>query len=160
MRKNGSFSQLRSVLAVCTAALSHVTMSSLFQQWPVSTGCKIALHETLGIIKTNFQLPKQITRLNAFSFPLLWVVFVPWLRGVMWSFITAFPTLLEFGVTWTEELMITSAVSCWAWLHPHSEHMMGCCCTGNVERHSAKIKANLQLFYTSPWSDVVLIGER
>lgn len=97
MRKNGSFSQIRSVLAVCTAALSHIITSSLFQQWPVSTGSKIALHETLGIIKTNFQLPKQITRLNAFSFPLFCLCSL--LRGVMWSFVTVFPTFLEFGVT-------------------------------------------------------------
>lgn len=48
----------RSVLAVCTAALSHVITSSLFQQWPVSTGSKIALHETLGIIKT-FNCPNK-----------------------------------------------------------------------------------------------------
>lgn len=116
MRKDGSSSLLRTDLGVCIAALSHVTMSSLFQQWPVSTGCKTALHEALGIIKINFQLPKQITRLNAFSFPLFWAVFVPLLGEVTWSFRTVFPTLLKFGVTWSEELEITSAVS--AWLHP------------------------------------------
>lgn len=61
---------LRTDLGVCTAALLRVTMSPLFQEWLVLAGCKTAVHEALGIIKINFQLPKQITRLNAFSFPL------------------------------------------------------------------------------------------
>lgn len=81
MSKNGSNSVLRTCLVVCTAVSSHVTMSSLLQHWPVSTGSETALHEPLGIIKINFQLPKQITRINAFSFPLFWVVFVPLLSS-------------------------------------------------------------------------------
>lgn len=54
----GKMDLLRTDLGVCTEALSHVTMSSLFQQWPVSTGCKTALHEALGVIKISFWLPR------------------------------------------------------------------------------------------------------
>lgn len=36
----------------------------------------------------------------------------------------------------------------------------GSSCVGKGERHSAKTKANLQLFCNSQWSDIVLTGER
>lgn len=112
----GNMDLLRTDLGVCTEALSHVTMSSLFQQWPVSTGCKAALHEALGIIKISFWLPKQIARLNAFSFPFFFfgVVFVPLLSGTV-VLQNCFPNLSQVRVIWSRERMITCSI--WAWFH-------------------------------------------
>lgn len=155
----GNMDLLRTDLGVCTEALSHVTMSSLFQQWPVSTGCKAALHEALGIIKISFWLPKQIARRNAFSFPFFfffWVVFVPLLSGTV-VLQNCFPNPSQVRVIWSRERMITCSI--WAWFHPDAK-WGGSSCLGKSEKHSAKTKANLQLFCNSPWRDIVLTGER